>query len=486
MNTSISLKQISRFDDEADVIILGYGIAGACAAIEARRAGGDVLVVERTSGAGGASALSSGIFYMGGGTEVQQAAGYDDTADNMYRSMIASMGPEQAELIRHYCDKNVEHFRWLEAQGIPFERSYYPDKTVALATTHGLMWSGNEKVWPFRDAAKPVPRGHQVAMAGDASGAAAMAALLARCADAGVRASFDSTAQSLIVDEHLAVCGVAVRQFGQERYFRARRAVIIATGGFGRNEAMLARYFPDLPDTAEPMGIPHTDGSGINMAVAAGGDVRGMDGLIATASIYPPPQLVKGIIVNCLGQRFVAEDSYHGRTASFIMEQPNQRAFLILDSTIFAYPEIVGANHSLVDGYESIAEMEVGLDLPGGSLIDTLAYYNAQAEQCRDPLFEKHADWLKPLIDGPWAAFDISFNRSTYYYITLGGLRIGVDARVHRADGRTVEGLFAAGACTAHLSPDGKSYASGMSLGPGSFFGRIAGREAMLGRERGR
>jgi succinate dehydrogenase/fumarate reductase flavoprotein subunit len=316
--------QVSGFDDEADVIILGYGIAGACAAIEARQSGGDVLVVERSSGGGGASALSSGIFYIGGGTEVQKVAGYDDTPDNMYRSMISSMGPEQADLVRRYCDGNVEHFQWLETQGIPFERSYYPDKTVFLMSTHGLMWSGNEKVWPFREAATPMPRGHQVAMEGDTSGAAAMEALLARCAEIGVRASFDSLAQSLIIDEDGAVTGVVIRQFGAVKHYRARRAVIVATGGFGRNQEMLDRYFPGLPETAEPMGIPHTDGSGINMAIAAGAGVRGMDGLIATASIYPPPQLVKGIIVNRLGQRFVAEDAYHGRTASFIMEQPDR------------------------------------------------------------------------------------------------------------------------------------------------------------------
>lgn len=482
MTKATPFETISRFDDEADVIILGYGIAGACAAIEARKAGGDVLVVERSSGGGGASALSSGIFYIGGGTEVQKAAGYDDTPDNMYRSMIASMGPEQGELIRQYCDGNVEHFEWLEAQGVPFERSYYPDKTVFLMSTQGLMWSGNEKVWPFRDAATPMPRGHQVAMEGDASGAAAMAALLARCDDAGVRTSFDSTAQSLIVDQAGKVCGVTVRQFGQDRHYRAQRAVIIATGGFGRNEEMLARYFPDLPDTAQPMGIPHTDGSGIVMALAAGGDVRGMDGLIATASIYPPPQLVKGIIVNQQGKRFVAEDAYHGRTASFIMEQPGQRAYLIVDSEIFAYPEIVSANHALIDGYETIEAMEAGLGLPTGALAATLADYNRHAALGRDPLFEKHGEWLKPLTDGPWAAFDISFDRSTYYYITLGGLRIAADAGVCGPDGATIAGLYAAGACTAHLSPCGKSYASGMSLGPGSFFGRVAGRSAMAAR----
>ena len=77
--------------------------------------------------------------------------------------------------------------------------------------------------------------------------------------------------------------------------------------------------------------------------------------MIPTASIYPPEQLIKGIIVNERGERFVAEDSYHGRTATFVMEQPNQTAFLIVDSDIFAYPEIVSARHQLVDGADALA-----------------------------------------------------------------------------------------------------------------------------------
>ncbi|MDB5715461.1 MAG: ifcA [Sphingomonadales bacterium] len=479
MKEAVQLCDIAHFDDEADVIVLGYGIAGACAALEARRAGGDVLVVERASGGGGASALSSGIFYIGGGTEVQSAAGFNDTPDNMYKFMIASMGSEQAHLVRDYCDGNVEHFRWLEAQGVPFERTYYPQKAVSLSSTEGLMWSGNEKVWPYRDVAVPVPRGHQVAMSGDASGAGAMQPLLSRCEQEGVRASFDTVAQSLIVDDAGRICGTSVRQFGKNLNYRANKGVIIATGGFGRNEAMLETYFPHLPDSAEPMGIPHTDGSGINMARNVGGQVLGMDGLIATASIYPPAQLIKGIIVNQLGERFVAEDSYHGRSASFIMEQPDHRAYLILDSEIFAYPENLAANHRLIDGYETIDDLERGIDVPNGSLVATLDYYNRYASQGCDPLFHKGSDWLKPLTKGPWAVFDISFNRSVYYYITLGGLKISAQSAVLDPHGLAIPGLFAAGACTAHLSPCGKSYASGLSLGPGSFFGRVAGRNIM-------
>src|SRR3546814_3319020 len=152
--------------------------------------------------------------------------------------------------------------------------------------------------------------------------------------------------------------------------------------------------------------------------------------IFATASIYPPGQLVKGIIVNRLGKRFVAEDSDHGRTASFIMGQPQNRAYLIVDSEIFAYPEITSAKHALIDGYESVAAMEEGLELPRNALVQTLDRYNMHAAKGRDPLFEKHADWLKPLDAGPWAAFDISLDRSTYYYITLGGLSIVPHATV--------------------------------------------------------
>ena len=117
--TLARFEECPAFDDEADVIVVGYGIAGACAALEARRAGGDVLVVERAGGGGGASALSSGLFYLGGGTAVQTACGYQDSAQNMYRFMCASMGAERADLIRRYCDDSVRHFDWLEARVFP-------------------------------------------------------------------------------------------------------------------------------------------------------------------------------------------------------------------------------------------------------------------------------------------------------------------------------------------------------------------------------
>ena len=137
------------------------------------------------------------------------------------------------------------------------------------------------------------------------------------------------------------------------------------------------------------------------------------------------------------------------------------------------------AGHELIDGYETVAEMETALDMPRGALVNTIDNYNSAALAGHDPEFMKHPDWVKPLDKGPYAAFDISFNRSIYLFMTLGGLKIDANAQVLNAQSQPVEGLYAAGACVAHIPTSGKSYASGMSLGPGSYFGRVAGRQLM-------
>lgn len=474
--------EIGSWDRSADVVVIGQGIAGTCAALEAKRAGAGVLVIERASGGGGASAVSAGVFYLGGGTDVQKACGYEDTADNMARFLLANTGNPDEEMVRLFCDQNVEHFHWLEAQGVPFERSGFPGKVFFPAGKECLYGTGNEKVWPYREIAKPVSRGHKAAGLGDTGGAVAMNALLATCKKEGIAALYDSRVTALIVDETNRVTGVRVRQTARDIHIEARRGVILATGGFNLNEAMARQNIPLLSDTSVPIGIPNNDGFGIVLGTSVGAAVMAMDAVMATAPIYPPEQLIKGIIVNKNGERFVAEDSYHGRTAQFTMEQPDQTAYLIVDSEIFAYPEMSSANHALVDGWETVPEMEKALGIPAGALQKTVTMYNRDAAAGGDTQFYKQAEWLKPLDAGPYAAFDISFNKSAYVYMTLGGLHAGINGEALDAAGKPIQGLYAVGACTAHISHSGKSYASGLSLSPGSFFGRRAGKHA-AGRE---
>ena len=114
----VNARDIANWDVQADVVIAGYGIAGASAAIEAARAGAEVVVLERTGGWGGAAALAGGFVYLGGGTPIQKACGFEDSVDNMRTFLCAAMGPGADEdRIADYCAGSLEHFEWLVGCG---------------------------------------------------------------------------------------------------------------------------------------------------------------------------------------------------------------------------------------------------------------------------------------------------------------------------------------------------------------------------------
>ena len=122
-----------------DVVVVGFGIAGGCAALEAARAGARVLLLEKAAVHGGTSSMSGGHFYLGAGTAVQQATGHDDSVDAMTRYLMASTKDPDEEKIRLYCQGSVEHFDWLEALGFQFERSFFPGKAVIQPNSKVLL-----------------------------------------------------------------------------------------------------------------------------------------------------------------------------------------------------------------------------------------------------------------------------------------------------------------------------------------------------------
>ncbi len=475
---------VTAWADEADVLVVGLGAAGASAAIEARLAGADVLVLERASGGGGASAIAGGHLYLGGGTPVQTACGFEDSADEMYNYLMALTPDPEPAKIRAYCDDSVAHFAWLEARGVPFERSYFPEKAPIQDTTQCLIWTGNEKVWPYRERAKPAPRGHKVAMAGIEAGSLLMKVLIGAATGTGVRVRCDTRAVALIVDDTGRVVGARFRHFGEHGDVRARRGVVLAAGGYIMNEEMFDTQLAWMPRDLIKHGTGNDDGSGILLGASAGGEPRGLDRAFLTSPFYPPADMLKGILVNALGRRFVAEDSYHGRTAGFLVDQPDGIGYLILDSEIFGYPPYKFFEQALIDGFETIEEMEPRLGLPAGSLVATVAEYNRHARNGEDPEFHKYRDWLKPLDAPPYAAFDLSVGRAKFAGFSLGGLRTSVDSEVQDAAGRPIPGLYAAGACAWNLAQDTRSYSSGTCLGESTYFGRRAGRHAAGQRKR--
>ena len=463
-----------------DVVVVGFGIAGACAALDAARAGARVLLLERAAVHGGTSAMSGGHFYLGAGTAVQQATGHEDSVEDMYEYLVASSKEPEKDKIRLYCEESVSHFDWLEALGFEFERSYYPEKAVIQPGTEGLMFTGNEKVWPYKDLARPAPRGHKVPVAGDTEGTKMVMDLLrTRVEEAGVEVRYETGASNLVVDDSGlgggAVVGVAWRSFEQTGHVLAG-GVVLAAGGFVMNPDMVAEHTPALSQNLFTLGSTYDDGLGIRLGQSVGAELKHMDEPFITAPIYPPSRLLMGVIVNNAGERFVAEDSYHSRTSQFVMEQPDSAAYLIVDSEHVEYPKFPLA--PLIDGYETIEELETSLTLPTGSVAASLRRYDEHAANGEDPDFHKGAEWLAPQDSGPWAVFDLRLGKAMYAGFTLGGIRVTVDGEVQRRDGSLVRGLYAAGACASNLAQDGKGYCSGTQLGEGSFFGRKAGLAA--------
>jgi 3-oxo-5alpha-steroid 4-dehydrogenase len=472
---TVSAGDVVSWSDDVDVVVIGFGIAGGCAAVSAAAAGARVLVLERAAAAGGTTAMAGGHFYLGGGTAVQQATGHPDSPEEMYKYLVAVSREPNHEKIRAYCDGSVEHFNWLEDLGFQFERSYYPEKAVIQPNTEGLMYTGNEKVWPFFELAVPAPRGHKVPVPGDTGGAAMVIdLLLKRAASLGVQIRYETGATGLVMDGP-AVAGVMWKHFGQTGAVRAK-SVIIAAGGFVMNPDMVAAYTPKLAEKPFVLGNTYDDGLGIRMGVSAGGATQHMDQIFITAPAYPPAILLTGIIVNKLGQRFVAEDSYHSRTSGFVMDQPDSAAFLIVDEAHLQNPEVPLI--PLIDGWETVAEMEAALGIPAGNLVATLDRYNTYAARGEDPDFHKQPEFLAPQDKGPWGAFDLSLGKAMYAGFTIGGLATSVDGQVLREDGSVIPGLYAVGACASNIAQDGKGYASGTQLGEGSFFGRRAGAHA--------
>ncbi|MET4429405.1 FAD-binding protein [Mycolicibacterium sp. 624] len=471
--------------DEFDVIVVGFGIAGGCAAVSAAAAGARVLVLEKAAAAGGTTSMAGGHFYLGGGTAVQEATGHPDSADEMYAYLVAVSEDPELDKIRVYCDQSVEHFNWLEDLGFQFERSYWKGKVVVPPGTEGLSYTGNEKVWPFCEQAVPAPRGHSVPVPGELGGASMVIdLLLKRADDLGVTIRYETGATNLIVDDS-AVCGVRWKHFTETGSIRAK-SVVIAAGGFAMNADMVAKYTPALGQERRTkhhglvapyiLGNPNDDGLGIRLGVSAGGVAKNLDQLFITAAAYPPEILLTGLIVNKEGRRFVAEDSYHSRTSAFVLEQPDQSAYLIVDEAHMQMPEMPLIK--FIDGWETVAEMAAALGIPEGNLVETLQRYNENAARGEDPDFHKQPEHLAAQDKGPWAAFDLSLGVAMYSGFTMGGLRVSIDGEVLRPDGSAVSGLYAAGACAANIAADGKGYASGTQLGEGSFFGRRAGRHA--------
>lgn len=469
---------VAQWDDSVDVLVLGFGAAGACAAIEAADAGANVLVIEAASAGGGTTALAGGQIYFGGGTPTQKACGVEDTLEDMFQYMVRTCGPSvEEERIRLYVDNNLAHYDWLINQGMEFKPELVTEKLNNTHGDEGLIYSGMEACYPYDEHAKPAPRGHKGKAKGEGGGAMLMEKLIASALEKGVRVEYETRALTAIVDTSGAVVGLVVRADGQERCIAAKHGVVLCAGGFMMNRDMLAQHAPRLLVANYPLGNPNDTGAGIRIGQGVGGLAINMHEGFVSLPFYPPANIVEGILINSKGQRVLSEDCYHGRMGEEMFNAPDEKFYLIVDSKNFDVlekPPLGG--YSVAQVGDTIEELESELGLPVSALTSTLTFFNEHANNGEDPLFHKRLPYLKPLDEPPYAAFDFSMGGGAWFpAFTFGGLDTTLNGEVRDPDGNVVDGLYAAGRTVAGLPRCGATYSSGISIGDATFFGRRAG-----------
>jgi 3-oxo-5alpha-steroid 4-dehydrogenase len=338
-----------------------------------------------------------------------------------------------------------------------------------------LYFSGTELAWPARELARPAPRGHVPGEQGMTGGRRLMQALLTRAELLGVELRAGVVARRLVIESDGRVSGLVAEAEGQSMHLAARGGLILAAGGFIHNREMLQRYAPELYDCSVPWGNAGDRGDGINMGISAGAAALRMHQGFAIAPIYPPENVLSGILVNESGQRFISEESYHGVLGDAIAFHQRGRAWLITDQrSSFAHHQ---DNFLPVARGNSIGDVAAQLAFPRGALQHTVAYYNRHAANGADPMFHKSGDYLRPIQGPPYTAWDLSVEKAFFAAHTFGGLDTSIDGAVINSFGDQIPGLYAAGRTTAGL-PMAPYIASGLSVGDGSFFGRRAGRAA--------
>jgi len=526
---------------EADVVVVGFGAAGAAAALEAREQGAAVVVIERFEG-GGSTANSGGVYYAGN-TKFQRDAGYADTPENMFNYLTQEQRDKDAvsaETLRRFCEDSGANTDWLVKHGVCFEGSVYGGKTNYPPEDKYLYFAGNEKVPSFAAHATPAPRGHRTKGAGW-TGYAFFDALKRSVYAHNIMVHNHSRAMRLVMDAGGTVIGLEIlhiekpadqkkhqalytlvapmRPFntsraekaiaanlalestvGVRKFIRARNGVILTTGGFSYNVKMVGAHMPFLAQSNEALmrlGSMGCSGGGIQLGASVGGAVAKLDRPFLGRMIAPPDALVQGLIINRHGKRFVNEDAYNALLGDAILQQPGADAWIIVDKSLhrklmlqclptgdgtfkpYRIPALLNLLFGGTKKAKTLAELAGKIGVDATALQETVDANNAALTRGQPDPMGKNADYAHNLGPGPYWALNTSVaNKYSFcIFFTLGGLRVDEKRGVVVKDDATPIEGLYAAGRTAMGIPS-DGYISGLSLADCVFSGRRAGRDA--------
>jgi len=468
-----------------EVVVVGSGVAGLCAAVEAAEAGAEVLVLERDAAVGGASAMSGAACNMVG-TPLQHAQGIDDNVELALADWIRTGGPTaDVEWARRYLERSrADVYEWCEDLGI---------KWVALSQPEG----------------NSVPRVHTPA----GWGRGIVEALTARATSLGVRIEVGVDVAQIVIREGVAQGVRASSNAGEELQFNAQ-AVVACAGGFASSHDLVLEVAPQLRGLPRLLsgGAPGALGHGYRLLHNAGARFTCLDHIWTYPNGTPDPDDetgtrgvgVRGITgdiwLNSAGRRFVDEGNKNGKSGTkALLAQPGQTAWSIFNSAELRNVVLLGNEHwgtpagsdpAAMDEFwrrsefvwraDTPQELAAKIGLPAAAVETSVTNFNAAvlAGKDREPEQQRSLSGVPPLA-GPEL---IAIQFFPIAVKTFGGVRTDLECRVLDQNGAIIPGLFAAGevAGMAGGCINGRAALEGTMFGPCLYSGRVAGQQSLL------
>ncbi len=451
------------------VVVCGGGNAALCAAISARRAGADVVMLERAPEhmRGGNTRHTRDIRFAHAAPNAAATGAYAE--DELYDDLLRVTGGETNEPLARLCVRESETLaQWMTEQGVRWVKPL--TGTLHLSRTNGFFLGGGKAlVNTYYDTALAL----------------------------GVRVAYGATVRAVPCDG-ARVTGVVYENTAGHETVRCD-AVVVAAGGFEADVDWLREYWGDAASRFTIRGTPYNTGVALKAMYAAGarrtGDPRGFHAVAVDARaprfdggiVTRIDAIPFGIAVNARGERFYdeGEDLWPKRYAiwgKLIAEQPDQIAFAIFDAKTAG--TFIPSAFRPVQA-DSIAALADAIGLDAAALERTVRAFNDAIEPggtvtlgvldgcATHGLVPPKSNWAQPIDTPPYYGYVLRPG-VTFTYL---GVAVDASSRVLRDDGTPFENLFAAGECMAGNILT-RGYLAGFGLTIGSVFGRIAGRQA--------
>lgn len=446
-----------------DVVVVGAGAAGLSAAITAQEAGANVLLLEK-GGVSGGSTVRSGGKILAAGTPWQEKQGFTDTPEMMYDYLMSfdRDGIMSEELVGTFCENSAENLQWLEDRGVKVQDVEYIHSALTPWRVHNTMGGGGQT------------SGH---------GGQITAPLTNLYEEKGGKTIYNCRAEELITDESGAVVGVKATMSDGTPVTVNAKGVILATGGYAKNEEMLDKYEDFLPNNLYGS-VPNTcTGDGLTMAMAVGAknfDAPGLQMVYVSYDCYCGINEESGLIVSEDGQRVVDEYTYQSHVAQALADADSTCGYYIAakkdGAAVEPYPTIqMGVTLEHVPHASTIGELAGMIGVDASALESTVARYNELCAKGVDEDFGKPAQYMIPVEGDEYYAFRMTPGTS----VTFGGLEIDVSGRVLDTENKPIDGLYAAGEVAFTGLFDAEYPCCGMAIGSAVYYGRAAAKTAV-------